>query len=51
MLGGLLVGQVLRSFTPPWIYLYMDRLNSWVSQFGFATPPGGAAPSTEAVTS
>jgi Cu/Ag efflux pump CusA len=51
IVGGLIVSQVLTLYTTPVIYLYMDRLNTWVSKFGFATPPGGAAPSTEPATS
>jgi Cu/Ag efflux pump CusA len=51
IVGGLIVSQVLTLYTTPVIYLYMDRLNSWVSKFGFAAPPGGAAPATEPATS
>jgi multidrug efflux pump subunit AcrB len=51
IVGGLIVSQVLTLYTTPVIYLYMDRLNTWVSKFGFATPPGGAAPATEPATS
>jgi hydrophobe/amphiphile efflux-1 (HAE1) family protein len=40
IVGGLIVSQVLTLFTTPVIYLYMDRLNTWVSKFGFARPPG-----------
>jgi len=45
IVGGLIVSQVLTLFTTPVIYLYMDGLNTWVSKFGFARPPGdsGAA--------
>jgi multidrug efflux pump len=50
IVGGLIVSQALTLFTTPVIYLYMDRLNSWVSKFGFAAPPGGAAPATEPAT-
>ena len=42
IVGGLIVSQVLTLYTTPVIYLYMDRLNSWVSKFGFAKPPEGA---------
>jgi HAE1 family hydrophobic/amphiphilic exporter-1 len=38
------VSQVLTLFTTPVIYLYMDGLNTWVSKFGFARPPGDSAP-------
>jgi multidrug efflux pump len=47
IVGGLIVSQALTLYTTPVIYLYMDRLNSWVSKFGFAAPPGDAAPATE----
>jgi len=45
----LIVSQVLTLYTTPVIYLYMDRWNSWVSQFGFAKPPSAGQPE-EAVT-
>jgi HAE1 family hydrophobic/amphiphilic exporter-1 len=38
MVGGLLVSQVLTLFTTPVIYLYLDRLSNWMSQFGRGTP-------------
>ena len=41
MVGGLLVSQVLTLFTTPVIYLYLDRLSNWTSQFGRGTPSGG----------
>jgi multidrug efflux pump len=51
IVGGLIVSQVLTLYTTPVIYLYMDRLNSWISKFGFASPPGGAGAASEAVAS
>ncbi len=39
IVGGLIVSQVLTLYTTPVIYLYMDRLNSWISRFGFASSP------------
>jgi multidrug efflux pump subunit AcrB len=39
IVGGLIVSQALTLYTTPVIYLYMDRLNSWISQFGFAASP------------
>ena len=51
IVGGLIVSQALTLYTTPVIYLYMDRLNSWVSKFGFASPPDGAGRSGEAATS
>ena len=39
IVGGLIVSQVLTLYTTPVVYLYMDRLNTWISQFGFATSP------------
>jgi multidrug efflux pump len=50
IVGGLIVSQMLTLYTTPVIYLYMDRLNSWVSKFGFAAPPGGAGAAGEAAT-
>jgi HAE1 family hydrophobic/amphiphilic exporter-1 len=37
--GGLIVSQALTLYTTPVIYLYMDRLNTWISKFGFASAP------------
>jgi hypothetical protein len=51
IVGGLIVSQVLTLYTTPVIYLYMDRLNSWISKFGFAAPPEGAGPAGQAVAS
>ena len=42
IVGGLIMSQALTLYTTPVIYLYMDRLNSWVSKFGFASPPDAA---------
>jgi hypothetical protein len=30
--GGLLLSQVLTLYTTPVVYLYLDRLNSWITQ-------------------
>ncbi len=38
IVGGLMVSQVLTLYTTPVIYLYMDRLNTWIAKFGFSTP-------------
>jgi len=32
MVGGLLVSQMLTLFTTPVVYLYLDRVNHWVSR-------------------
>ncbi len=47
IVGGLIVSQALTLYTTPVIYLYMDRLNSWISKFGFASSPGVTAPGGE----
>jgi len=39
IVGGLIVSQALTLYTTPVIYLYMDRLNSWVSTLGFKSDP------------
>jgi multidrug efflux pump len=44
IVGGLIVSQALTLYTTPVIYLYMDRLNTWISKFGFASSPAGNAP-------
>jgi multidrug efflux pump len=41
IVGGLIVSQILTLYTTPVIYLYMDRLNSWISKFGFGSSPVG----------
>src|SRR6202041_560675 len=51
IVGGLIVSQMLTLYTTPVIYLYMDRLNIWVSKFGFASPPEGAGTAGHAATS
>ncbi len=47
IVGGLIVSQALTLYTTPVIYLYMDRLNLWISKFGFASPPGGVGSAGE----
>ncbi len=51
IVGGLIVSQALTLYTTPVIYLYMDRLNLWISKFGFASPPEGAEAVPASVTS
>jgi hydrophobe/amphiphile efflux-1 (HAE1) family protein len=50
IVGGLIVSQALTLYTTPVIYLYMDRLNTWIARFGFASRPGtsteASAPAT-----
>jgi multidrug efflux pump len=50
IVGGLIFSQALTLYTTPVVYLYMDRLNNWVSRFGFARPPGEPASSTSTAT-
>ena len=50
IVGGLIVSQALTLYTTPVIYLYMDRLNLWISKFGFASPPEGAGTAGHAAT-
>jgi len=40
IVGGLILSQVLTLYTTPVIYLYMDRLNNWISQFGLGPRQG-----------
>jgi multidrug efflux pump len=42
IVGGLILSQVLTLYTTPVIYIYMDRLNNWISQFGLGTRPDSA---------
>jgi len=44
IVGGLIVSQALTLYTTPVIYLYMDRLNTWISQFGLGPRPDPAEP-------
>jgi Cu/Ag efflux pump CusA len=39
IVGGLIVSQALTLYTTPVIYLYMDRLNTWISRFGLGPDP------------
>jgi multidrug efflux pump subunit AcrB len=50
IVGGLIVSQVLTLYTTPVIYLYMDRLNTWVSKFGFSSAPAARAPAGAAAS-
>jgi hydrophobe/amphiphile efflux-1 (HAE1) family protein len=42
MVGGLLVSQLLTLFTTPVVYIYMDRLSTWLNRWR-TTAVGGAA--------
>jgi multidrug efflux pump subunit AcrB len=45
IIGGLIVSQMLTLFTTPIVYIYMDRLQSWlqgVRKHGQATAPVAA---------
>jgi multidrug efflux pump subunit AcrB len=42
IVGGLILSQALTLYTTPVIYLYMDRLNTWIGKFGFSSPPAAA---------
>jgi len=46
IVGGLIVSQALTLYSTPVIYLYMDRLNNWVSSLrvGSRSPAGAAEP-------
>ena len=35
--GGLIVSQALTLYTTPVVYLYMDRLNTWISKFSLGS--------------
>ena len=37
IVGGLIVSQALTLYTTPVVYLYMDRLNTWISRFGIGS--------------
>ena len=45
MVGGLLVSQWLTLYTTPIVYLYLDRLNAWVSGLISGGGPRRSAPS------
>jgi multidrug efflux pump subunit AcrB len=47
MVGGLVLSQALTLFTTPVIYLYLDRLNGWLTR---ATRPSGATTAHPAVS-
>ena len=50
IVGGLIVSQVLTLYTTPVVYLYLDRLNLWISKFGFASAPTNSPPQSAAPT-
>jgi multidrug efflux pump subunit AcrB len=50
IVGGLIVSQALTLYTTPVIYLYMDRLNTWISKFGFSAPAQPSAHADEPAT-
>ena len=43
IVGGLIVSQALTLYTTPVIYLYMDRLNNWVSSLRIGSRRAGTA--------
>jgi multidrug efflux pump len=43
IVGGLIVSQALTLYSTPVIYLYMDRLNNWVSSLRIGNRNPGAA--------
>ncbi len=43
IVGGLILSQALTLYTTPVIYLYMDRLNTWIGKFGFSQSPSAPA--------
>jgi multidrug efflux pump len=48
IVGGLIVSQALTLYSTPVIYLYMDRLNNWISSLRVGNrDPADAAPATE----
>jgi multidrug efflux pump len=52
IVGGLIVSQALTLYTTPVVYIYMDRLNTWISKFGLRpaddSPAGKPRPSDAA---
>jgi multidrug efflux pump len=44
IVGGLIVSQILTLYTTPVVYLYLDRLQSWVQRRWRRTLPRGGAP-------
>ncbi len=44
--GGLIVSQALTLYTTPVVYLYMDRLNTWISKFGLGASSVEEAPAS-----
>jgi predicted RND superfamily exporter protein len=52
IVGGLIVSQAMTLFTTPVIYLYMDRLNNWLSRLthlgAVAVEPAGTPELPEA---
>jgi multidrug efflux pump len=51
IVGGLIVSQILTLYTTPVVYLYMDRLNTWISKFSIGASTDPAAQGNEAAAS
>ncbi|MGO8976599.1 MAG: multidrug efflux RND transporter permease subunit [Steroidobacteraceae bacterium] len=51
IVGGLIVSQALTLYTTPVIYLYMDRLNTWISKFGLGPHGDPAEPAGAPIVS
>jgi hydrophobe/amphiphile efflux-1 (HAE1) family protein len=44
MVGGLIVSQMLTLYTTPVVFLYLDRVNTWLQQLGSGRRSGPATP-------
>jgi multidrug efflux pump subunit AcrB len=47
IVGGLILSQMLTLFTTPVVYIYMDRLQSWLRRTFSHTPAPVPAPQTD----
>jgi multidrug efflux pump subunit AcrB len=49
MVGGLIVSQALTLYTTPVVFLYLDRINTWLQQLGRGPRSGAATPPAQSV--
>jgi HAE1 family hydrophobic/amphiphilic exporter-1 len=51
MVGGLVLSQALTLYTTPVVFLYLDRVNAWLSSRSRSAARGAGQPSKPAVAS
>ncbi len=49
MVGGLILSQALTLYTTPVVFLYLDKVNTWLQQLGRRRRSGAATPPVQSV--